>query len=366
MNSDTFLTGSCYTGVVGPEHDIGVCRDSIHNITRRPGDTPPAFIRATKGYEAREMHIARFLESDHAFLLLLDHDMIFPPDTLERLRRHGRPYVSGYYLRRRYAPIASVWFDPFEGVWPMKPFTDDPAPGQLHELGASGWGCVLIHRSVFEGVRPLLKGEGFVLEDDMDVWPYDLERVIKAVSALHKATDDIDSEWDESTRNYIRYKATKLHKELRPLRATKDIVGSDIRFPFFAKQAGFTLWGDPDVRCGHVLNYPLSPDDYSGMDANVRQQTAADIEASVQKARTEWSKITKRGNRVERVGIPILDWDDNPSDVTAQGAAVEPEAHGWTNPPAVCPECGGSKFVDVYKGKRCHACGRKVGTEGES
>lgn len=257
--------GTVYTGVVGPETENGTCRDSIHNIQRREGDTFPRFIRATKGYEAREMHINAFLnETDCAFILLLDHDQTFPPDTLEKLRSHKLPYVSGYYMRRRYNPIAPVWFkDNPDNVWPFEPFTDDPERGKLHKLGASGWGCVLIHRDVFTDMKPILKGEPFVIEDDMDVWPYDLAKVIKG------------------------------NEQLKPLRGTKDPVGSDIRFPFFAKQAGYTLYGDPDVRCGHMLNYPLSPDDYSGIPDEIRQQIKDNTVKEVEREREKWLKTFK-------------------------------------------------------------------------
>ena len=150
-------TGTCYIGVVGPESENGVCRDSIHNIGRRNGDEGPYFIRATKGYEARQEHVKQFLSSSHSFILFLDHDQIFPSDTLERLRSHGLPYVSGYYMRRRHNPIAPVWFKygP-NGVWPMEPMTEDPPREKLIKLGASGWGCVLVHRDVITAVRDIL------------------------------------------------------------------------------------------------------------------------------------------------------------------------------------------------------------------
>jgi len=168
--TDTHYTGSAYIGVVGPDEIPVDSVLSIMNIERRKGDATPLFMKATKGYEARQKHVDAFLVSQHDWLLLLDHDMIFEPDTLERLRSHGVPYVSGLYMRRRFAPMFSVWFEPFTGEWPLMPFTADPERGRLHELGASGWGCVLLHREVIEGTRPYLDGYQEVLEDAM----YDL------------------------------------------------------------------------------------------------------------------------------------------------------------------------------------------------
>lgn len=275
-------TGSVYVGVVGSEFEIGECHDSIDGIVMRPGDEGPNYVRATKGYEARQMHINSFLASRHAFLLLLDSDMVFSADTLERLRGHKRPYVSGYYMRRRYNPIAPVWFSlPPRRTFPMDPWLSDPERGKLHPLGASGWGCILIHREVIEQTRPLLKGEWEVSEDDMDVWPYDLGAVMGAITGL---------EWLEQTgapdlpslQAAMRPFVDTLKRELRPLRADKkEIVGSDIRYPFFAREAGYTLMGDPDVRPRHMLNYPISPDDFGGQPEEylqgVKKQTHAGV-----------------------------------------------------------------------------------------
>ena len=285
--------GTCYIGVVGPENEIGECRDSIENITRRNGDSHPHFIRATKGYEARQMHFAQWLRgTQHPYMLLLDHDMIFEPDTLERLRNHRLPYVSGYYLRRRYQPIAPVWFELGKrGSFPLKPWTAEPDRGKLHQLGASGWGCILLHRDVAVGVAQQIKGEQFVIEDDMDVYPYDLSAIVESIKALRTLTTEKPSE----TTLYpaLNEHVATLEKEIRPLRVAKDVVGSDIRFPFFAREAGFVLVGDPNVRPGHVLNYPLDPDDYSAITGDLLIKTHGDILG-------DWGEEVKRLREIRK------------------------------------------------------------------
>lgn len=265
--------GSCYIGVVGSENENGECRDTIESIERTEKDTRPVYIRATKGYEARQMHLNNWYEAnEHPFLLLLDHDMKFPADTLVRLRSYGLPYMSGLYMRRRYNPIAPVWFDYGEtGHMPMSPFTAVPAENTLYKIGASGWGCVLIHRDVVTAVKKVLKGEPEILEDDMDLYPYDLGEIVHALNALDKNPEGGDA------RKHIEV----LKKEIRPLRGVKDPVGSDIRFPFYARLAGFDLIGDSGVLCEHMLNYPINPTDYINQSArNVRDlsnQTIAGV-----------------------------------------------------------------------------------------
>lgn len=251
-------SGSTYVGVAGGELDYGVCRDSIANMQTGPRDVV-IFGRGTKGYEVRQKHLNNFLESDHEWLLLLDHDMTFPADTLARLKSHGRTFVSGYYMFRQVVDMRPIWFRPPNGdKWPLAPFLEDPERGRLHELGASGWGCSLMHRSCVEDVRALLKGEAEILEDDMDVWPYHLPTVLRCIDGIYANFDDAD---------LVRAYADTLAQEFRPLRGEFDgggrMVGSDVRFAWFARQAGHVLYGDPDVRCGHVTMYPVSPDDFT-------------------------------------------------------------------------------------------------------
>lgn len=260
----TEYTGTVYIGVVGPARDIPECWASIQGIARRPGDAAPLRITSTKGFEARQTHLNNWIRNtNHDFALFLDHDMIYPGDTLERLRSHGLPYVSGLYMRRTFAPMVPIWFKPWSGSFPMIPMGTIPEKGKLHKLGASGWGCVLLHRVVVEAVRPLLKGEPEIIEDDMDIYPYDLVRLFGAVKGLREL---VELNPPVSTlRAALREHVAALAEELRPLQGKKDNVGSDIRFPFFAREAGFQLWGDPDVTCQHMIDYPLSAFDYEAL-----------------------------------------------------------------------------------------------------
>ena len=245
-------TGSVYIGVVGVDRVNITAYSSIYKVHTWAGDGPPIYLSATKGFESRQQHINNFLASKHDFILLMDGDQTFPADTLDRLRSHKMPYVTGFYMFRSHIP-RPVWFKWQEkNEYPMLPYYEVPEPGKLVKLGASGWGCMLIHRAVFEAVKPLLKGEPEVIEDDMDIWPYDIGRVLVAIKMLEESGDHA------GVRDIA---VSTLKEEIRPLRVAKDNIGSDLRFPFFAREAGFTLWGDPDVRCGHYLSYAISVDD---------------------------------------------------------------------------------------------------------
>lgn len=279
------LSETTYIGVVGPDTERGTCRDSISNIQVRQGDYGPVFVRATKGFEARQLHVNMFLdETTHDYLLLLDHDMVFQADTLERLRSHNIPYVSGLYMRRSLQPMAPIWFRPFDGRWPMKPWVGNPERGKLHPIGASGWGCMLMHRDVILAVRDILKGEQEILEDDMDIWPYRLDVIMRALNDLQKYLSTV--EILDKKRDDISACVRDLASEIRPLRADREIVGSDIRFPFFALQAGYQLMGDPDVRPGHLIEYSLTPDDYGMIPQPRIDEAITAIDERIERDRT--------------------------------------------------------------------------------
>lgn len=285
--SEREYTGSVYLAVIEGETQYGQCRDSVEGlIMRREDVSRPAFYRGTKGYQGRQRAIDDFMKSKHDFIAMLDGDMIFEPDCIERLRRHKLPYVSGFYPRRSFAPLTPVWFRPFGGEWPHDVLMERIESGKLYELGASGWGLILIHRDVITAVRAILKGEPDVIEDDMDIWPYDLRAVIQAIEGLN---DLVEQRPDVRTlRPALAAHVATLRQEIRPLRADKALtIGSDIRFPWYAKQAGFVLYGDPDARARHMVNYPVSLDDVNMQPDEVFTEAAAALLRDAERERAE-------------------------------------------------------------------------------
>jgi hypothetical protein len=279
----TSYTGSVYIGVVGGELDLREAWQSVTRIHTRPGDEGPHYYTATKGYEARQKHLNNFLQSRCDFALFLDHDMYFEPDTLERLRSHKLPYVSGLYMRRSVNPLAPVWYRPYRGKWPLEPWVGPVERGKLHHIGASGWGCVLVHREVVTAVQGILCGELEVLEDDMDIYPYDLAAVLAAIRGLNTLIDERPS--DPILWPALKHHAQTLAKQIRPLTGMKAIVGSDVRFPVFASMVGHKLFGDPDVRPRHNIHFGLSPDDYEQFDLLVAQK---DQERITRREQAKW------------------------------------------------------------------------------
>lgn len=300
MNTPAFpekkYTGSCYIALVGGELEYSDARDSIELLQARVGDEKRG-IRGTKGYEVRQSHFEYWLtQTDHQFMFLMDTDQRFAPNCLERLRSHGLPYVSGFYLRRRFAPVAPVWFHYTEGNLPSIPWHTVVEPDTLYPLGGSGWGCLLIHREVAEKVGELLKGEHFVIEDDMDIYPYNLDKIMAAVNELGQLKTGSGG----LSFSYVLGRLKEIHQalvdEIHPLRGLNDPVGSDVRFPFFAHKAGYVLWGDSGSVAAHMLNYPLQPLDFTTLPAEILEQT------KVEAIRSYEAELARTTTRLEQLG----------------------------------------------------------------
>jgi hypothetical protein len=174
----------------------------------------------------------------------------------------------------------------------MEPWVGKVADDKLHEIGASGWGCLLLHKDVVHAVKEVLKGEEEVIEDDMDIWPYDIKQIMRAVNGLGnlvKTNEKIDAPLVKAYHEILK-------EEIKPLRCDRGVVGSDIRFPFFALQAGFQLMGDPQVKPGHNVNFPLNPDMYQANFSDEQFEEATKV--MKQETSAARGKITKGFNKV--------------------------------------------------------------------
>jgi len=194
---------------------------SIVNI-RRSNEDQIMLRHSSRGDISRQQLTEQFLQSKHDYILYLDGDMQFPPDTLERLLSHKKQAISGLYFRRQLNPCFPIAYenDP-DFNWPMLPLIDFPDEG-LIKVGATGWGCFLVHRSVFEAVKPLIGDAPFVMDGAMpEAW----------------------------------------HGQKR--------IGADLRFCYYVRKAGIDIWMDCGLRCGHFLHIPIGFEHYRKQRADI-------------------------------------------------------------------------------------------------
>ena len=100
------------------------------------------FIVSTKGYhtaENRTYIVVQALNNGCTHLLLVDDDMIYEPDTLEKLLAHDTDIVGGLYKTR----------------YENSDYLIEEKDGEVLALGG---GCLLIKTDVFRKIPPLWFG----------------------------------------------------------------------------------------------------------------------------------------------------------------------------------------------------------------
>lgn len=109
--------------------------------------------------QARNFLVDRFLASNREWFLSVDTDVILPECVVTRLLSRGQPLIGGLiYVNANppfpqiYDRIADFGFGGF-GVYLVRK-DKDFEPGELLKTDATGAGCLLIHRDVFEAIPP--------------------------------------------------------------------------------------------------------------------------------------------------------------------------------------------------------------------
>lgn len=183
-------------------------------IYMNKGDNPTVYLKPnTLIYDSRNILSLYAIENDYDNVLWLDSDMMFPPDTLQRLEAHDKPMVTGLYVRRR-EPITPVIYDVLEE--PIRnadgkieknvhPYTDFPRDA-FFPVDGCGFGCVLT--SV-----PLLKAV-----------------------------------WDRFGPAFSPY----------------PWAGEDLSFCYRVNQLGCQIFCDSTISCGHIGNFIYTEDFLKG------------------------------------------------------------------------------------------------------
>lgn len=150
-------------------------------------------------YASRNKLATQAIQMDADYVLWLDSDMTFPPDTLARMVKtateNNIDILTGLYFRR-VPPYSPVLFDRLEikknDICSWSEF--ETIPEGLFEVGGCGFGCVLVNTEVFLSVQ----------------------------SAYNNMFAPIGNN------------------------------GEDVAFCVRARGCGYKIWCDPSLVCGHV------------------------------------------------------------------------------------------------------------------
>lgn len=112
-------------------------------------------LEVTEGYETEFQYfygyavdqvrnlIAHWVVNAYDYLLAIDHDVVFPADTLKKMLAHDKPVVSGIYRQRLEPQMLEVYNHD------MRRLDASQLTGSLQEIGGCGFGCVLVKKEVF-------------------------------------------------------------------------------------------------------------------------------------------------------------------------------------------------------------------------
>lgn len=169
-------------------------------MLRKTEETAVAFEISSLIYTARNTLALKAIEHKADYILWLDSDMQFAPDTLEKLyadyKADKGDIISGLYFRR-VAPFSPVLFDwlemTAEGCFHTEPKT---IPDDIFEVQGIGFGCVFM----------------------------DIGVIIDVFNKFGTAFGPING------------------------------VGEDLSFCWRARQCGYKIVCDPSIQLGHVAH----------------------------------------------------------------------------------------------------------------
>lgn len=162
------------------------------------GDCTIAMKTGALIYTSRNDIAATAIKTEADYVMWFDSDMSFKPDTLKRmletLQKNDLDILTGLYFRR-VAPYSPVLFDRLD-IEGDRCFWSEfkNIPDKIFEVGACGFGCVLMKTDVFIDVQ------------------------------------------------------AKFHNMFAPIANN----GEDLAFCWRARQCGYKIMCDPSIICGHV------------------------------------------------------------------------------------------------------------------
>ena len=171
------------------------------------GDCVIAFQMGSLVYDARNSLALNAIKAEADYVMWFDSDMVFPPNTLEKLieDRDKGDIITGVYYRRvvPYHPVLMEKLEILEDKCEWSDYIDYPQ--DIFEVAGCGFGCVLVPTKVL-----------------LEVF-------------------------------------TEFGNMFAPING----VGEDLSFCWRARQLGYKIVCDPSVQCGHVGHYVVDRNFYN-------------------------------------------------------------------------------------------------------
>lgn len=183
--------------------------------------------------------VAKALSLSVTQLIMMDVDMVYHPQTINKLLSHRLPIV-GAMAFRRYPPFDPIMLKVrkdklgYEGI-------EDWEPGDLIDVDATGAGCLMFDMQLFRDMDRRAKAE------------------IDAFNKLRPSSEELAT-MSESTRQYIiglQQRCVHPHHPGIYFKFYKDAdtgatIGEDVGFCQDLKAAGYKIFVDTSVPADHL------------------------------------------------------------------------------------------------------------------
>lgn len=237
--ADTIIAIPSWQGGVEPQTQVCIDQLITHNI--RAGN----LIQLRKVFgssiaDNRNILAKILLDSKVKRILYIDTDMVFPPDAIQRMKKHDKLIVSGLAHSKR-APYAPNMYRK-HGYTKWEPI-GEWKEGELLKVDCIGGAFMLIKREVFEKVQaPWFASPGVIDHFILKVLKRGLDGIL-AWDRVERICGDIRKEFDEGTTE--RY-----------------VLGEDYYFSDMCHWNNIPIYVDTAMQIGHVGKYTFDFQDF--------------------------------------------------------------------------------------------------------
>lgn len=200
--------------------------------------------------------VNRFLQKDDEWLFWIDADTVVPSAAIQRLMGLGKTLASGLYYGKNppHPPIAYVKYNK---AYMSIERTQKWEVGEILPVDASGMGCMLTHRSVYEDIK---KNFRVLQRDGGGLLPVHLSDIEGALDESHPHDGKVykgqlRTRMVEPTIENMKY----------PFFGLEFGRTEDIWFFELASRAGHKVWLDTGLECGHLRPKAFTGADYREM-----------------------------------------------------------------------------------------------------
>jgi hypothetical protein len=208
----------------------------------------------------RNLIVQEFLKSAAEWLFWVDSDTLVPIGAVNRMLAHGRTLVSGLYYGKN-EPHNPIAYYIYNGAF--RPIDQEVLwdKGAILEVAATGMGCMLTHRSVFEEIEKVYRvfqipGGGLKVVHKDDISPSEgVEDGVDTVVKVNSFGNYLTQKLVEPTLANMRF----------PFFMIEHVRTEDMFFFDLAARVGHRPVLDTSVECGHLRWDAFTGKDYRNL-----------------------------------------------------------------------------------------------------